>query len=153
MVNPSTWADREKENQMPPASTNGGGQCMAMPDVCLVPAPPAPPIPTPFPNIAMCNQADGGTCSSKVKMSGKNAMMVVSEITMSSGDDPGRLGGVVCGKIKGPAKFKQGSGKVKIEGKGAAYLGAMVGQNDDSNSNMPAGHQIAPSQTKVMVAQ
>ena len=126
---------------------------MAMPDVCLVPAPPAPPIPTPFPNIAMCNQADGGTCSSKVKFDGKNVMTKDSEITMSSGDEAGSLGGVVCGKIKGAAKFKQGSGKVNIEGKGAAYLGAMVGQNDDSNSNMPAWHQVAPSQVKVMVSQ
>lgn len=30
---------------------------MAMPDVCKVPAAPSPPIPTPFPNIAMLNQA------------------------------------------------------------------------------------------------
>ncbi len=30
-----------------PASTKGGGQCFAIPDVCLTPAPPAPPIPVP----------------------------------------------------------------------------------------------------------
>src|SRR5438128_458146 len=137
---------------MPFASSNGGGQCLAAPDVCNVPAPPAPPIPTPFPNTAQLTQADGGTCSSKVKIMGKNAVMVDTEITMSSGDEAGSIGGIVCGKIKGAAKFKQGSGKVKIEGKAAAYQGAMVGQNDDSNSNMPAGHQVDPSQTKVSVA-
>ena len=42
---------------MLPASSNGGGNCMAVPDVCKVPAPPAPPIPTPFPNTGMLNQA------------------------------------------------------------------------------------------------
>ena len=35
------------------AVTKQAGQCLAMPDVCKTPAPPAPPIPTPYPNIAM----------------------------------------------------------------------------------------------------
>jgi hypothetical protein len=135
---------------MPPASTNGDGQCFAFPDVCKTPSP-AGPVPIPYPNIAMLNQASGGTVSSKVKIMGKKAATEATEITMSSGDEAGSVGGVVSNKIKGSAKFKQGSSKVKIEGKGAAYLGAMVGQNDGSNSNMPAGHQVAPSQTKVTV--
>ena len=136
---------------MPPASTNGGGQCFAFPDVCKTPTP-AGPVPIPYPNIAMLNQASGGTVSSKVKIMGKKAATEATEITMSSGDEAGSVGGVVSNKMKGSAKFKQGSSKVKIEGKGAAYLGAMVGQNDASNSNMPAGHQVAPSQVKVIVA-
>lgn len=136
---------------MPPASTNGGGQCFAFPDVCKTPTP-AGPVPIPYPNMAMLNQASGGTCSSKVKISGNKAVTQDTEITMSSGDEAGSVGGVVSNKIKGPAKFTQGSSKVKIEGKGAAYLGAMVAQNDGSNANMPAGHQVAPSQVKVIVA-
>lgn len=135
---------------MMPASTNGGGQCFAFPDVCKTPTP-AGPVPIPYPNIAMLTQASGGTVSSKVKIMGKKAATEATEISMSSGDEAGSVGGVVSNKIKGPAKFKQGSSKVKIEGKGAAYMGAMVGQNDASNSNMPAGHQVAPSQTKVTV--
>jgi hypothetical protein len=135
---------------MPPASTKGGGQCFAFPDVCKTPTP-AGPVPIPYPNIAMLNQASGGTCSSKVKICGDNAVTQDTEITMSSGDEAGSVGGVVSNKIKGPAKFTQGSSKVKIEGKGAAYLGAMVAQNDGSNANMPAGHQVAPSQVKVIV--
>lgn len=136
---------------MVPASTNGGGQCFAFPDVCKTPTP-AGPVPIPYPNIAMLNQASSGTLSSKVKIVGNKAATKDTEISMSSGDEAGSVGGVVSNKMKGSAKFKQGSSKVKIEGKGAAYLGAMVGQNDASNSNMPAGHQVAPSQTKVLVA-
>ncbi len=137
---------------MMPASTNGGGDCFAFPDVCKTPAPPAPPIPIPYPNMAMLNQASGGTCSSKVKIGGKKAATKNTEIPMSSGDEAGNAGGgMVSNKFKGPAKFKQGSSKVKIEGHEAAYHGAMIGQNDSSNNNMPAGHQVSPSQTKVTV--
>ena len=136
-----------------PASSKEGGQCLAFPDVCKTPAPPAPFAPIPYPNMAMPNQADGGSCSSKVKINGQPTIVKGTEIPMSSGDEGGTAGGgMVSNKFKGPAKYKQGSGKVKFEGKGASYLGAMVGQNDGSNSNMPAGHQIAPSQTKVLVA-
>jgi hypothetical protein len=136
---------------MLPASTNGDGQCFAFPDVCKTPTP-GGPVPLPYPNIAMLTQASGGTLSSKVKIMGKKAATENTEISMSSGDEAGSAGGgVVSNKIKGSAKFKQGSSKVKIEGYGAAYHGAMVGQNDASNSNMPAGHQVSPSQTKVTV--
>lgn len=136
---------------MLPASTNGDGQCAAFPDVCKTPTP-GGPVPLPYPNIAMLTQASSGTLSSKVKIMGKKAATENTEISMSSGDEAGSAGGgVVSNKIKGSAKFKQGSSKVKIEGHGAAYHGAMVGQNDASNSNMPAGHQVSPSQTKVTV--
>jgi superfamily II DNA helicase RecQ len=40
-----------------PASTKGGGVCFAFPDVCLTPAPPAPPIPIPYPNIGQVSSA------------------------------------------------------------------------------------------------
>ena len=40
-----------------PASTTAGGNCFAMPDTCLTPAPPAPPVPIPYPNTGMVNQA------------------------------------------------------------------------------------------------
>jgi uncharacterized Zn-binding protein involved in type VI secretion len=133
---------------MPFASNNGDGECFALPDTCKPPGGP----PAPYPNTAMLTQGDGGTFSSKVKIMGKKAATKISEITMSSGDESGSLGGVISNKIKGSAKFKQGSSKVKIEGNEAAYHGAMIGQNDASNSNIPPGHQVSPSQTKVTVA-
>jgi hypothetical protein len=45
--------------------------------------------------------------------------------------------------------FKKGSSKVKVEGNPIVYHTAPTGHNV-SNSNAPAGVQIAPSQTKVM---
>jgi hypothetical protein len=134
-----------------PASTKGGGQCMAFPDVCKVPAPPAPFVPVPFPNIAMLPQGNGGTMSSKVKIGNQPAATKDTEIPMSSGDEAGTLGGMISGQFKGACKFKSGSSKVKWEGKAAVHVTSPIGQNG-SNANAPGGMQVAPSQVKVLVA-
>jgi uncharacterized protein DUF4150 len=136
---------------MMPASSNGGGSCAAFPDVCKTPTP-GGPVPMPYPNLAQLAQANGGTCSSKVKFQNKKAITKDTEITMSSGDEPGSAGGgVISNMFKGSCKFKMGSAKVKAEGKAVAHIGSMVGHNGN-NANMPAGAQVAPSQTKVLVA-
>ncbi|MCI5209712.1 MAG: DUF4150 domain-containing protein [Candidatus Electrothrix sp. ATG2] len=122
---------------------------MAVPDVCLTPAPPAPPVPIPYPNTGMVNQAK--KTSRKVKFSGKQAVTVQSEISRSMGDEPGTSKGVMSGTNMGKIAFKKGSSKVKAQGKKCIHLTSITGHNG-SNSNMPAGAQIAPSQTKVKVA-
>lgn len=132
-----------------PASCKADGQCFAMPDVCLTPAPPAPPVPVPYPNIGMANQAV--KTSTKVKIGGMVAIMETSEIPSSQGDEAGTSGGVTSGQNMAKIVFNQGSSKVKVEGKGCAFLTAMTAHNGAS-ANMPAGHQIAPSQAKVLVA-
>jgi len=133
---------------MMPASTKGGGQCFAVPDTCNVPAPPAPPVPTPFPNFGMVNQAT--KTATKVKFSGKEVVTKKSEMPRSSGDEAGTLGGLMSGVNMNKVTFKKGSGKVKVQGQPCVHLGAMAGHNG-MNANMPAGAQIAPSQTKVLV--
>jgi hypothetical protein len=136
---------------MLPASTNGGGQCVIFPDVCKTPTP-GGPVPIPYPNIAMLTQAKGGTLSKKVKIAGKKAATTKTEISMSSGDEPGTAGGgVISSKFKGPAKFKKGSSKVSAEGSPIVHLTSMIGQNGVANANHPAGVQVAPSQTKVLI--
>jgi len=136
---------------MMPALTKGGGQCAAFPDVCKTPSP-AGPVPIPYPNMAMLTQAKGGTLSNKVKIVGQPTYVEGSEISMSSGDEPGSAGGgVVSNKIKGPCQMKMGSSSVKAEGKGISYLAVMVGHNGVANHNMPAGANVAPKQTDVTV--
>jgi len=134
-----------------PASTKGGGTCMTTGpiDVCKVPAPPAPFVPAPFPNIAQAAQASG--TSSKVKICGSQTVTVKSEIPMSSGDEPGTLGGMISAQFKGKVAYKKGSGKVKAEGNAVCHLTSMTAHNGN-NANAPAGMQIAPSQVKVIVA-
>lgn len=134
-----------------PVATCGGGQCVAFPDVCKSP-PPTPFVPVPYPNIALPTQCDGGTCSSKVKVVGKKVVVKGTEITVSSGDEGGTVGGgVKSSKIKGNAKYMKGSSKVKAEGKEVCYHTSITAQNGGSNANIPPGVQVAPSQTKVTV--
>jgi hypothetical protein len=121
---------------------------MGVPDVCKVPAPPAPPIPLPFPNTGQCPMAVPPT--TKVLVSNMPAITTASQIPLSNGDEPGVAGGVVSGMNMGPVAFKLGSVKVKLEGKPAVYLTGMTAHNG-SNANMPAGQSIAPSQVKVIV--
>lgn len=133
-----------------PVSTKAGGQCMAFPDVCKTPTP-GGPVPMPYPNIAMLTQANGGTLSSKVLIENQKVATTKTEISMSSGDEAGTVGGVVSNRFKGPAKFKKGSSRVSAEGAPVVHLTSMIGQNGVANANMPAGTQVAPSQSKVTV--
>ncbi|MCQ3949930.1 MAG: DUF4150 domain-containing protein [Planctomycetaceae bacterium] len=135
---------------MMPAATRAGGVSMAFPDTCLVPAPPAPPVPTPFPNIAQMSAANPGTCTLKVKIMNQPAVVQNSQVMNSQGDEAGTNGGVVSGMNMGPASVKKGSAKVSLEGKPAATLLSLVAQNGAS-ANAPAGNIIAPSQPKVLV--
>lgn len=130
-----------------PASTKGGGQCFAMPNVCLTPAAPSP-IPIPYPSIGM--GTDAKKTSGKVKMVSKETITKKSEISRSSGDEAGTNKGVMSGTNMDKVMWKMGTSKVKIEGQEIIRMTSMTGQNGMS-ANMPAGAQIAPSQTKVLV--
>ena len=127
------------------AVTKQNGQCMAMPDVCKTPAPPAPPIPIPYPNIAMPMM--GNPCTMKVLISGMPALTKASKLPMSNGDQAGVAGGVVSGKMVGPTEFIMGSLKVKLEGNPAVKLGDPTKHNDGN----AVGSVLAPSQAIVMI--
>lgn len=120
-----------------------------MPDVCLTPAPPAPPVPIPYPNTGMVNQAK--KTSTKVKFAGKEVVTKKSEISRSMGDEAGINKGVMSGMNMSKVTFKKGSSKVKIQGDQCIHLTSMTGQNG-MNANVPAGAQVAPSQTKVIIS-
>lgn len=131
-----------------PGSTKGGGQCLVFPDVCKVPAPPAPPIPTPFPNIGMVNQAKKTT--KKVKIKNKKCVTKKSELSRTSGDEAGTLKGMISSTNMDKMKWGKHSGKVKFEGANVVRSLDMTKHNG-SNANAPPGAQIAPSQTTVIV--
>ena len=83
-------------------------------DVCKTPSP-GGPIPTPYPNIAMSSNTADGTTS--VKCDGNPIMLKSSNFSMSTGDEPGSIGGVKSNVIKGQADPMNYSFDVKAEGK------------------------------------
>ena len=128
-----------------PASTRGGGQVSNFPDVCKVPAPPAPFAPVPFPNMMQDMQfgnvvdvrAANGNQGAKIAQSmairnvqdkmglkvssaTQAAMVGRSAVPRSHGDESGTLKGMVSQKHMGPMSPKMGSSKVMING-GSAF--------------------------------
>jgi len=91
------------------------GMAQTQLDVCKTPAPPAPPIPIPYPNIAMSSDTADG--SSTVKCDGNPIMLKTSNFKMSTGDEAGSIGGVKSNVIKGQADPVNYSFDVKVEGK------------------------------------
>ena len=127
------------------ACTMEGGTTMAMPDVCLTPAPPAPPIPIPYPNLADLMMALESVPT--VLIGGLPALNKASMVPISSGDEPGVNGGVISGTVIGPMEFVMGSMVVTIGGQPAVRLGDPI----KSNKGNAFGTVLVPSQPLVMV--
>ena len=87
-------------NGMSVVHQGSGGVTQAFPDVCKTPAPPAPPIPIPYPNIAQSSDTASGT--KKVKAEGKPICINSSNFSTSTGDEAGTLKGLVSMKTKLP---------------------------------------------------
>lgn len=133
-----------------PAATTGGGMCTAtVPDVCKVPAPPAPPIPTPFPNMGQCARATSTT--TRIKIMNRPVIHKDSEIPQTNGDEPGVLKGLISSTQMDKVTFRAGVSKVKLEGHDAVNLLKPTGHNG-SNANAPVGMHNVPSQTKVLIS-
>src|SRR6185503_7631931 len=90
-------------------------------DACKTPSP-GGPVPLPYPNIADVSSAKGDTCTQKVKFLNKKVCTTKTEISRSSGDEPGTVGGIMSNKNMGEATYKMGSSKVIVEGEKCAHL-------------------------------
>ena len=90
-------------NMLSVVHASSNGVTIAFPDVCKTPAPPAPPIPIPYPNIAKSSDTAKGT--KKVKADGNPVCVKDSNFMMSTGDEAGALLGIASSKIKGKAEF------------------------------------------------
>ncbi|MCD6308668.1 MAG: DUF4150 domain-containing protein [Candidatus Latescibacteria bacterium] len=134
------------------AMTNqAGGKCFAIPDVCKVPAPPAGPVPTPFPNMAMAETADPGTCSKQVKIEMMSALLLKTKWKSSQGDEAGVAGGVVSNKNMGEVGFTMGSLVVKIEGSPATFMGCPTIHNGTPPNAVGAALQAGQQKVQIMM--
>jgi hypothetical protein len=116
-------------------NADSNGVTIAFPDVCKTPAPPAPPIPIPYPNIAMSSDTAQGT--KKVKADGKPICVKDSNFKMSTGDEAGSIGGVASNKIKGKAEFVNFSFDVQFEGKNVPRSFDLMLHNDKNTPPFP----------------
>ncbi|MEW5702961.1 MAG: DUF4150 domain-containing protein [Candidatus Zixiibacteriota bacterium] len=90
-----------------------------IPDICKTPSP-GGPVPIPYPNIAMSSNLASGTTT--VKGDGQMIAIKGSEYSMSTGDEPGTIGGVKSSTFKKEAKWITYSFDVKMDGKNACRL-------------------------------
>jgi uncharacterized Zn-binding protein involved in type VI secretion len=108
------------------------------PNVCKMPGPPAPFVPSPLPNIAKSELSPKGY-STTVKIEG-NAVAIRGATFESMGDmaSKGTGGGLISANTHGPAKFiPPGSLKVKIEGKSVHLLGESMLNNCGASGSPP----------------
>lgn len=122
-------------NNLSVVHKDSGGVTIAFPDVCKTPAPPAPPIPIPYPNIAKSSDTAKG--SKKVKMDGNPICLKDSNFSTSTGDEAGTLKGIVSNKTKGKAEFVNFSFDVKVEGKNVTRAFDLMLHNDKNTPPFP----------------
>jgi len=91
-----------------------GGVSLAFPDVCKTPAPPAPFVPIPYPNIQIASK---NLKSASVKI--KNFKV---NFDKKQGDEAGTAKGIAASITKVVAIFSAHSSAVKVTGKSASKL-------------------------------
>jgi uncharacterized Zn-binding protein involved in type VI secretion len=108
-----------------------------IPNICKMPGPPAPFIPSPLPNIAKSGMSPKGF-STSVKIEGKTvAIRGCSFKSMGDMASKGTGGGLLSANTHGPAKFiTPGSMSVKIQGKSVHLLSEPM-LNNCGPSGMP----------------
>ena len=114
---------------------DSAGITIAFHDICKTPAPPAPPIPVPYPNIAKSSDTSKGTTS--VKCDGNPVCVSDSNFMVSTGDEPGTLLGIISNKVKGKAEFVNFSFDVKFEGKNVERAFDLMLHNDKNTPPFP----------------
>ena len=112
----------------PPKTPVTKGSCSfaaaTLPNVCKMPGPPAPFVPTPLPNIGKSDNSPQGY-STTAKVEGHPvAIKGASFNSMGDVASQGTGGGIVSNNTQGATKFiGPGSLNVKIEGKNVQFLG------------------------------
>lgn len=102
----------------------------APPDVCKTPSP-GGPVPIPYVNMAMDSDLAKG--AKNVKIEGKSVALESSNLSTSTGDEPGTAGGgLMSSKTKGKMTWATASADVKFEGKGVARFMDVTQHNGNS---------------------
>jgi hypothetical protein len=100
-----------------------------VPDVCKTPTP-GGPVPMPYPNISQSSTLSGGTTT--VKADGNMAAIKGSKFSMSSGDEPGTVGGIKSNTFKQASTWILYSFDVKLDGANACRFTDKKFQNNEN---------------------
>jgi hypothetical protein len=122
-----------------PVTEGSSGVAMAtMPNICKMPGPPAPFVPTPLPNIGKSGMSPKGY-SKKVTIEGKKVAIAGASFgSMGDVASKGLGGGLVSMNCEGPTKFVgPGSLDVQIEGKNVQLLGDPMLNNCGPSGSPP----------------
>lgn len=128
----------------PVTKGSSGIAAATIPNVCKMPGPPAPFVPTPLPNIGKSGNSPKDY-SKKVKFEGK-AVAIRGASFKSQGDmaSKGTGGGLVSANTHGPTKFiGPGSMNVKVEGKNVHLLGDPMLNNCGPSGSPPNSATLA----------
>lgn len=126
-------------------NSTGAMSMMTIPDVCMTPA--LVPVPIPYPNITMSSTHIPAVFN--VMFGSGLAENEMTEGTISMGDEPGVLGGVVSHVFMGPDRYLLGSFKVIVGTGFAMRMTSMVEMN-----GMPCntiGISLVPAQFRVLL--
>lgn len=129
------------------ACTQMGGMDVGFPDTCNTPAAGGAPAPTPLPNTAQ--GLIGAPPSDSVFFFYMPAHTLVTQDTLSNGDEAGTYLGTTSFLIMGPGRKIVPSLTTFIEGQPATKMCNPTGQNGLS-MNAP-GANLVPSQLTVMI--
>lgn len=123
-------------NKLSIVNGDSNGKSIAFPDVCKTPAPPAPFVPIPYPNIAMSSDMAQGT--KQVTVDGNPVCVKDSNFSTSTGDEAGTAGGgMMSAKTKGKAEFVNYSFDVQFEGKNVPRSFDLMLHNDKNTPPFP----------------
>ena len=118
-------------NEKPVAHQNSDGKSLTPADVCKTPVGNSTP-PIPYPNLAETRDIDPATAPKLVKTEGAVPMTMGTKIMQTTGDEPGVVGGVSSGTVKGEAEPMLCSFNVFIEGKGVVRRGDLMFHNQQN---------------------
>ena len=109
------------------AHKTSGGMSLVFPDVCKTGAPPAGPIPVPYPNLGKSSDTVQGTTT--ITADGSMIMNQGAKYMVSSMDEPGTAMGVISNTVMNECEYLMYSFNVMLEGKNVCRMGDPLWQN------------------------
>jgi uncharacterized Zn-binding protein involved in type VI secretion len=132
----------------PVTEGSNGVAKVTLPNVCKMPAPPAPFMPSALPNAAKSGSAPSGYTTTVIIEGDMVAIRGASFESMGDMASKGTGGGLLSANTHGPAKFiTPGSMSVKLEGKAVHLLGEPMLNNCGPGGSPPnTGSTLAEDQ-------